>query len=171
MGSGIFASPGFVLGYVGSPGAALCVWGGCGLITVRVSHIWFGTCVLDITPWTPLSFSLCVCDHPPPPHISLTHTHARTHARAHRYSQVAGSLSMAELSAALPMSGGESVYLTRAFHPVVGFMYTWITGMLAKPSGAAAISVVFADYLCRLEWGMCALFVAARMVPLPGRRS
>jgi amino acid transporter len=52
----------------------------------------------------------------------------------------------------MPLSGGESVYLSRAFHPVVGFQYTWITGTLAKPSGAAAISVVFADYLCRLHW-------------------
>jgi amino acid transporter len=65
---------------------------------------------------------------------------------------LAGSVSMAELSAAMPLSGGESVYLTRAFHPVVGFMYTWITGTLAKPAGIAAIAVVFADYLCRLNW-------------------
>ena len=59
IGSGIFASPGFVVREVGSPGATLVVWALCGCLTL------------------------------------------------------AGSVSMAELSAALPVSGGESVYLTR----------------------------------------------------------
>ena len=34
IGSGIFASPGFVLADVGSPGAALVVWSFCGLLTL-----------------------------------------------------------------------------------------------------------------------------------------
>jgi L-type amino acid transporter 9 len=55
IGSGIFASPGFVIAEVGSPGASLCVWALCGMLTTM------------------------------------------------------GSLSMAELSAALPSSGGEAV--------------------------------------------------------------
>ena len=98
IGSGIFASPGFVVAEVNSPGATLIVWALCGLMTA------------------------------------------------------CGAVSMAELSAAMPRSGGESVYLSRAFHPIVGFWYTWVTSMLAKPGGAALIALVFADYTCRLEW-------------------
>ena len=98
IGSGIFASPGFVVADVKSPAAALFVWAMCGMLTL------------------------------------------------------AGALSMAELASAMPRSGGESVYLTRAFHPIVGFWYTWVTSTLAKPAGAAIIALVFSDYVCRLEW-------------------
>jgi APA family basic amino acid/polyamine antiporter len=37
-----------------------------------------------------------------------------------------GALSYAELAAALPRSGGEYNYLSRTFHPSVGFLAGWI---------------------------------------------
>ena len=57
-----------------------------------------------------------------------------------------------QLSAALPSSGGEAVYLSRAFHPLCGFWYTFVTASLAKPCGCALIAIVFSDYVCRLHW-------------------
>ena len=37
-----------------------------------------------------------------------------------------GAAAYAELGAMMPRAGGEYVYLTRAFHPAVGFMAGWL---------------------------------------------
>src|SRR5882724_1958841 len=38
---------------------------------------------------------------------------------------LAGALTYAELASAMPGAGGEYVYLTEAFGPVWGFLYSW----------------------------------------------
>lgn len=60
-----------------------------------------------------------------------------------------GTLSLAELAAAKPRSGGVFVYLREAFGPGVAFLFGW-TILLAEPAAAAAIALVFAEYLGRL---------------------
>jgi APA family basic amino acid/polyamine antiporter len=60
-----------------------------------------------------------------------------------------GALSLAELSAAMPRAGGVFVFLREAFGPGVAFLYGW-TILLAEPAGAAAIALVFAEYLGRI---------------------
>jgi len=60
-----------------------------------------------------------------------------------------GALSLGELAAAIPRAGGVFVYLERAYGPAVGFLYGW-TILLAEPAGAAAIALVFAEYLGRM---------------------
>ena len=60
-----------------------------------------------------------------------------------------GALSLAELSAAMPRAGGGFVFLREAFGPGVAFLYGW-TILLAEPAGAAAVALVFAEYLGRI---------------------
>jgi basic amino acid/polyamine antiporter, APA family len=60
-----------------------------------------------------------------------------------------GALSLAELAAAFPRAGGVFVYLREAYGPGVAFLFGW-TILLAEPAAAAAIALVFAEYLGRL---------------------
>src|ERR1700686_1428471 len=58
-----------------------------------------------------------------------------------------GALSYGELSAALPRSGGEYHFLSRIYHPALGFMAGIVsaTGALAAPIALAAMA--FGKYL------------------------
>src|SRR5262245_17141967 len=53
-----------------------------------------------------------------------------------------GALSYAELAAALPRSGGEYNFLSRIYHPAVGFLAGWVsvTVGFAAPTALAAMS-------------------------------
>ncbi len=53
-----------------------------------------------------------------------------------------GSVAYAELAAALPRSGGEYHFLTRIFHPSVGFLAGWaaVTAGFAAPVALAAMA-------------------------------
>lgn len=57
-----------------------------------------------------------------------------------------GAFCFAELAAAYPHSGGEYVYLTRAFGRWVGFVYAWIQLSLIRPASIGAMAYVFALY-------------------------
>jgi amino acid transporter len=57
-----------------------------------------------------------------------------------------GALSLAELAAALPRSGGVFVYLREAFGPLVAFLFGW-TNLFLGPASIAAVALVFAEYL------------------------
>lgn len=68
-----------------------------------------------------------------------------------------GSLSYGELGAAMPHAGGEYVFLSRLYHPVLGFLSGWTSfvGGFSAPIAAAAIGV--SEYLHRafprmFEW-------------------
>ncbi|MEB3217123.1 MAG: amino acid permease [Nostocales cyanobacterium 94392] len=54
-----------------------------------------------------------------------------------------GALSYGELGAAMPYSGGEYYYLSRIYHPVVGFLSGWVsvTVGFAAPIAAAAMAL------------------------------
>lgn len=56
-----------------------------------------------------------------------------------------GALSLAELAAAFPASGGVFVYLRETYGPGVAFVFGWISLFLA-PAGTAGIALVFAEY-------------------------
>ena len=58
-----------------------------------------------------------------------------------------GALCVAELGAALPAAGGQYVYLSRAFSPMIGFLYGWSAFLVINTASIAAISVGFATYL------------------------
>jgi len=58
-----------------------------------------------------------------------------------------GALSYAELAAAMPASGGEYVYLRKAYGPVYGFLYGWTIACVGKPASIAALAMAFIAYI------------------------
>ena len=58
-----------------------------------------------------------------------------------------GALTIAELSAALPASGGEYIYLYEAYGPVVAFLSGWVSFMIGFAAPIAAASFAAASYM------------------------
>src|SRR6476620_9396525 len=61
-----------------------------------------------------------------------------------------GTLSNAELAAMMPQTGGQYVYLQRAYGPFVAFLYGWALFAVIQSGSIAALSYVFAEYTTRL---------------------
>lgn len=60
---------------------------------------------------------------------------------------LAGALSYSELGINFPSSGGEYVYLTRAYGPTWGFMTGWVSFFAGFSAPIAAAALAFSDYL------------------------
>ena len=58
-----------------------------------------------------------------------------------------GALSYAELSAAMPQSGADYVYLNAAYGPFWGFIYGWMITWVGKPGTIAALASAAYRYL------------------------
>ena len=58
-----------------------------------------------------------------------------------------GALSYAELAAALPRSGGEYHFLSRIFHPLLGFLAGWTSATVGFAAPIALAAMVFGEYL------------------------
>ncbi len=58
-----------------------------------------------------------------------------------------GGLIYAELGTRLPNTGGEYVYLNRAFGPYVGFIFGWAQLFIIRTSPAAGLSIIAVNYL------------------------
>ncbi|MGH7380910.1 MAG: APC family permease [Candidatus Methylomirabilales bacterium] len=61
-----------------------------------------------------------------------------------------GALCYAELATAYPRSGGDYVYLSRAYGSWVGFLYGWAELLVIRTGSIAAMSFVFSDYMTRI---------------------
>jgi amino acid transporter len=57
------------------------------------------------------------------------------------------ALSFAELASSLPHSGGQYVYLSKAFSPIWGFLYGWTLFTVIQTGFIASVAVAFANYL------------------------
>src|ERR1700722_10699940 len=57
-----------------------------------------------------------------------------------------GALTYAELAAAMPGAGGEYVYLTAAYGPLWGFLYSWTQMWVAKSGSIATLATAFFEY-------------------------
>ncbi len=57
-----------------------------------------------------------------------------------------GALSYAELSAAFPRSGGEYNFLTRIYHPAIGFLAGWISATVGFSAPIALAAMAFGVY-------------------------
>lgn len=58
-----------------------------------------------------------------------------------------GALSYAELGVALSSNGGEYHYLSRLYHPALGFVSAWVSLVVGFAAPAAAVSRVFGIYV------------------------
>src|SRR5438105_11140634 len=59
---------------------------------------------------------------------------------------LSGALTYAELAAAMPGAGGEYVYLTEAYGPLWGFLYSWTQMWVAKSGSLATLATAFFEY-------------------------
>jgi amino acid transporter len=57
-----------------------------------------------------------------------------------------GALSLAELAAAYPQTGGIYVFLCRAFGPFVGFLYSWAKFLIMQVGTFAILAVAFSGF-------------------------
>ncbi|GIU76684.1 MAG: amino acid permease [Bryobacteraceae bacterium] len=60
---------------------------------------------------------------------------------------LAGALSYSELGVNFPASGGEYVYLTRAYGPTLGFMSGWVSFFAGFSAPVATAALAFSNYL------------------------
>lgn len=60
-----------------------------------------------------------------------------------------GALSYGELGAAMPRAGGEYVFLSRLYHPVLGFLSGWVSFFVGFSAPIAASAIGFSEYLTR----------------------
>ena len=59
---------------------------------------------------------------------------------------LAGALAYAELAVAFPRSGGEYNFLSRIFHPALGFMAGWISATVGFAAPVALAAMAFGEY-------------------------
>src|SRR5947207_7114835 len=60
-----------------------------------------------------------------------------------------GTLSNAELASMMPQTGGQYVFLQRAYGPFVAFLYGWSLFAVIQSGSIAALAYVFAEYTMR----------------------
>src|SRR5687767_10466155 len=60
-----------------------------------------------------------------------------------------GALSVAELAASLPQTGGWYVYLRESWGRLAGFLFGWSELVLIRASATGAIATVFSEYFLR----------------------
>src|SRR5438046_2288256 len=79
-----------------------------------------------------------------------------------------GALCYAELATTYPRSGGDYVYLTHAYGPLVGFLFGWAQLAVILTANIGMMAYVFAQYAVKLwggrpgmEWAWAALAVLA----------
>lgn len=60
-----------------------------------------------------------------------------------------GALSYGELGAAMPGAGGEYLFLSRIYHPILGFLSGWVSFIVGFSAPIAASAMGFSEYFCR----------------------
>src|SRR5436190_13515156 len=63
-----------------------------------------------------------------------------------------GTLSNAELASMMPHTGGQYVFLQRAYGPFVAFLYGWALFAVIQSGSIAALAYVFAEYSQATQW-------------------
>lgn len=66
-----------------------------------------------------------------------------------------GAVCYAELGTSIPQSGGEYVYIRRAFGDMASFVCLWIDFLLICPVGIAAMGLMFSVYLLKPIYSDC----------------
>lgn len=71
-----------------------------------------------------------------------------------------GALAYGELAAALPRSGGEYHFLSKAFHPAVGFLAGWLSATVGFAAPIAAAAMAFGKYFADMLPGASPLVLS-----------
>lgn len=92
-----------------------------------------------------------------------------------------GAMTYAELGAAMPRSGGEYNFLTRIYHPAVGFVSGWVSVTVGFAGPTALAAMTFAAYGASAFFGepnpwllkilACALIIVLTLVHGSNRRN
>lgn len=61
-----------------------------------------------------------------------------------------GALAYGELGAAMPRSGGEYHYLSKIYHPALGFLSGWLSVTVGFAAPIAAAAIALGEYFCRV---------------------
>lgn len=75
-----------------------------------------------------------------------------------------GALSYAELATALPRSGGEYHFLSRIYHPAVGFLSGWISVVVGFPAPIALAGIAFGGYFKIFAPGISPIFLSLLII-------
>jgi APA family basic amino acid/polyamine antiporter len=68
-----------------------------------------------------------------------------------------GALSYGELGATIPRAGGEYAFLSRLYHPGIGFLSGWVSFFVGFSAPIAASAIGFVEYLTRAFPGLLEL--------------
>jgi len=60
-----------------------------------------------------------------------------------------GALSYGELGATMPGAGGEYLFLSKLYHPLLGFLSGWVSFIVGFLAPIAASALGFSEYFCR----------------------
>jgi basic amino acid/polyamine antiporter, APA family len=88
-----------------------------------------------------------------------------------------GALCYAELSAALPRSGGEYNFLSEIYHPAAGYISGWVSATIGFAAPTALAAITFGTYLGSVfpalspTWLACGLVLALTAVHASTRRN
>ena len=77
-----------------------------------------------------------------------------------------GALCYAELAVAYPRSGGDYVYLSRAYHPYTGYLFGWARLTVIQSGSIGALAFVFAKHFGRIIPGVEPVWAAIAIVAL-----
>jgi amino acid transporter len=61
-----------------------------------------------------------------------------------------GGLCYAELGTMIPSSGGEYAYISKAFGPLLAFLFSWTSILASRPGSIAIITTICSEYFARL---------------------
>lgn len=75
-----------------------------------------------------------------------------------------GALAYSELAAALPRSGGEYNFLSRIYHPSLGFLSGWVSMVVGFSAPIAAAAIAFSEYALKILPGLYPKVLAAVIV-------
>lgn len=59
---------------------------------------------------------------------------------------VSGALTYAEIATTLKKSGGEYLYLSKIFHPVLGFLSGWMSALVGFAGAISAVAIAIGEY-------------------------
>ena len=69
-----------------------------------------------------------------------------------------GALAYGEIGAAIPRAGGEYAFLSRLFHPILGFLSGWVSFFVGFSAPIAASAIGFSEYITRAFPGLLSVF-------------